>query len=163
MKYLTKGELLLVLGDRADVFTAFMLNPESFGITEPVLTKLKIAKQKLEWTNSINVDLPEIQELMQLLLTVGVFTQENVDAINSTIDRSDNDDYLIIIKAQDDITETNITGAVYNGDSWEVCVDFNNKTKAVTITELFKFSYCPSEEDIKQAIKQKIKQLKSVI
>ena len=54
MKYLTKGELLLTLGADADKFTAFMLDPSVFGITEPMVSNLKVAKQKLDWTNSID-------------------------------------------------------------------------------------------------------------
>ena len=66
MRYLTKGDLLTLLGDESDQFTTFMLDPASFGVTEPALTKLKIAKQKFDWTGGFDLDLPELQALIGL-------------------------------------------------------------------------------------------------
>jgi|FLOH01.1.fsa_nt_gi hypothetical protein len=81
MKYLTKGELLTTLGSDADKFTAFMLDPSVFGVTEPLLGGLKIAKQKLDWTNTIDLGLPEIAQLLGLMVSLSVISQSTADAI----------------------------------------------------------------------------------
>ena len=64
---ITKGSLLTALGSDGDKFTAFMLDPASFGVNEPDITRLKIAKQKLDWTSNIETTLPEIVDLILLI------------------------------------------------------------------------------------------------
>lgn len=57
---ITKGELLTALGADSNKFTAFMMDPAQFGVTEPYLTALELAKQKFDWTANIETDLPEV-------------------------------------------------------------------------------------------------------
>jgi hypothetical protein len=154
---ITKGELLTILGTDGDKFTAFMLDPASFGVAEPYLSKLKVAKQKLDWTTSVETDLPEIAELIDLLLNFGIFTDQNIIDINS-FDGIPN--YNISVIAQDDITDTNIYGAVQDGSSWVVKVDFTNITTNKLITENFVFD-TPPEDQLRIAINNHIKLLKT--
>jgi hypothetical protein len=153
---ITKGSLLTALGSDGDKFTAFMLDPASFGVTEPDITRLKIAKQKLDWTSNIETTLPEIVDLISLMLSHQIFTQSNIDAINA-IDGQDN--YIINVIAQDNITVENIYGAVLEGSSWKVKVDFVNTTLNKTHQELFIFDTLP-EEQLQEAISSYIKMLK---
>lgn len=98
MKYLTKGELLPLLGDSSSSFTAFMIGPETFGVTEPTLTELRVAKQKLDWTSGINIELPEVQELISMLEMYGAISNLSADAVRNTPDRKDADDYIVTIQ-----------------------------------------------------------------
>lgn len=160
MKYLTKGELLLTLGNSANSFTAFMMNPEVFGVTEPNLTALRVAKQKLDWTASIDIGLPEIQGLIDLLQGLGVVALEDVDRVRNTPDKAEYDQYLIYVKAQDIITASNIYGAVFDGNSWKVVVDYYNQTKDNHIVEDAYFSNEPSIEEVNALINNRVTEMK---
>ena len=80
MRYLTKGDLLTTLGDESSAFTAFMMNPAQFGVTEPLLTTLKLEKQKFDWTNGVDVGLPQVQALVSVLQGYGVISAEKAAA-----------------------------------------------------------------------------------
>lgn len=160
MKYLTKGELLLTLGADADKFTAFMLDPSVFGITEPMVSNLKVAKQKLDWTNTIDLGLPEIAGLIQLMIAYGVISQPTADAIIGTPDRKEFDEYLITVKAQDEITPENIYGVVFDGNAWKVVIDYYNVTKNTHVMEDTYFSSEPSIEEINITINNRILEMK---
>jgi len=160
MKSLTKGELLLTLGDSANSFTAFLMNPEAFGVVEPVLTSIRVAKQKLDWTSSINIELPDVQELIGLLESIGVVSSDSANAVRNTPDRKDLDDYLITIKAQDEITASNIYGAVFDGNMWLVRIDYYNATKNEHIIEDSYYSSEPLEEDVHNTVNSRIVEMK---
>jgi len=162
MKYLTKGELLTTLGSSANNFTAFLMNPEGFGVTEPTLTMLRVAKQKLDWTNSIDLELEEIPMLIGMLVQYGVVTQSDADAVMNTPDRKDGDMYLITVKAQDDITVENIYGAINVGNHWSVTIDLINKTKNEIITLVETFDVIPTQEMITSFVNTRIVELKRV-
>lgn len=161
MKYLTKGELLTILGDDANKFTLFMMNPESFGVSGDVLIAVKIAKQKLDWTNTIDMGLPEIIMLANMLESFNVITKTSKDNILNIPDRKDADVYMVNILAQDDITAENIYGAVYDGNTWNVVVKFINKSTNEEIEIMEKFDYIPEKEDIDVFIHNTIKDLKA--
>lgn len=160
MKYLTKGELLLTLGNSANNFTAFMLHPEQFGVVEPVLTMIHVAKQKLDWANTIDITLPEVLQLVQLLIQYGIVSKEDGERVLNTPDRSDADIYLITVKAQDDITMTNIYGAIWDGNQWKIVVEYYNKTKDTTVVEDNFFSEIPNKEQIQNLVTNRITELK---
>ena len=162
MKYLTKGELLQTLGESANSFTMFMMNPESFGVTEPMLTKVRVAKQKLDWTNSVDLDTPEIIEMVGLLVTAGVVTQSDADAIMATPNRVGNDLYYVTIKAQDVITVDNAYGAVLDEGMYSVRVLFRNGSTQEIVEEFFRYTDKPTQEMIDSAIADKITLLKAV-
>ena len=161
MKYLSKGELLTTLGSDADEFTAFMLDPSAFGATEPMVSTLKVAKQKLDWTNTIDLGLPEIAGLIQVMLAYSVISQSTADAIANTPDRKDGDMYRITVKAQDVITVENIYGAIEDNTGWILKIDFINETKNEIIAVEECFDVTPTEDRINKFISDKIKQLKS--
>lgn len=160
MKYLTKGELLLALGDSANNFTSFMISPEHFGITEPTLTTIKVVKQKLDWAASINIELPEVQELINMLEVYGVITKANADLVRNTPDRKGADDYIITVKAQDEITADNIYGAAFDGNMWLVRIDYYNATKNEHIIEDSYYSSEPLEEDVHNTVNSRIVEMK---
>ena len=162
MKYITKGDLLLLLGDSASTFTQFLLNPAGLGVTEPLLSKIQILKQKFDWTNGIHIDTPEIQQVMQILLAYHVITQQNVDDINSVADNPYLDTYAIYILAQDDITLENQYGATYQDTGYKVTVKFKNNTKNTSSQEDFYFDTIPQQEDINTVISNRIRELKQV-
>lgn len=162
MKYLAKGELLILLGSSADKFTQFMLDPSMFGITEPLLTQLKIVKQKFDWTSGIDVSLQEIQQLMQLLLAYGIVSQQDIDNINLTPDNTvSQNNYVVQIIPQDTITIENQFGALHNGTGWLVMAVFKNKTKDTSFTENFYFDYIPTSETIDSTIANYMSNLKA--
>lgn len=161
MKYLSKGELLTLLGEDADKFTLFMMQPESFGITGETLTAVKIAKQKLDWTNTIDMGLPEIITLANMLESFNVISKTSKDSILNIPDRKDGDVYMVNILAQDDITPENIYGAVYDGNTWNVVVKFINRTSGEEIEIMEKFDYAPEKEDVDAFIHNTIKDLKA--
>lgn len=161
MKYLSKGELLTLLGEDADKFTLFMMQPESFGVTGQTLTAIKIAKQKLDWTNTIDMGLPEIIALTNMLESFNVISKTSKDNILNIPDRKDGDVYMVNILAQDDITVENIYGAVYDGNTWNVVVKFINKSSSEEIEIMEKFDYRPEKEDIDTFIHNIIKDLKA--
>jgi hypothetical protein len=154
---ISKGELLTALGADSDKFTAFMLDPAAFGVTEPYLAALKIAKQKLDWTASIETELPEIAQLIGLLQSLGIFTDANIAAI-AAINGTPN--YVVNVIAQDDITASNIYGAVQEGAGWRVRVDFVNATTSAVISEDFVFDTEPGEQ-LSAAIDGHVKMLKA--
>ena len=162
MKYLTKGELLITLGADADKFTAFMLDPSVFGITEPMVSNLKVAKQKLDWTNTIDLGLPEIAGLIQLMIAYGVISQPTADAVMGTPDRKEFDEYLITVKAQDEITPENIYGVVNDGNAWVLRVDFKNVTKNEVYEIYESFDTMPDDDMVQQYVNNKIIELKGI-
>jgi hypothetical protein len=155
MRLVTKGELLTALGASSDRFTAFMLDPVSFGVPEEYLLGLKIAKQKLDWTGSVDMDLPEIQGLTGLLISFGVIAQSDVDAVRATAPAG----YTLTVLAQDTITVDNIFGAVQEGSFWSVRVNFLNATTGESLTETFVFDAPPSS--LEEAIDSHIQMLKA--
>jgi hypothetical protein len=161
MKYLTKGDLLTILSDEASAFTAFMMDPTQFGVTEPLLTTLKLEKQKFDWTNGIDVGLPQVQSLLAVLQGYGVISAEKAEAVNAIPDTPELDSFTVNILAQDDITESNRYGAEMRGSSYYTKVDFVNTTKNELITEEFIFDRVPSKEEMNAAIMQHIKHLKA--
>lgn len=160
MRILTKGELLLALGDSANNFTSFMISPEQFGVTEPTLTTIKVVKQKLDWTSSIDVGLPEIQELIDLLQGLGVVALEDANTVRNTPDNAEYDQYLIYVKAQDIITASNAYGAVFDGNAWKVVIDYYNVTKNTHVMEDAYFSSEPNIEEINITINNRILEMK---
>jgi len=160
MKYLTKGELLLALGESADKFTAFMISPEMFGVTGDAVMALKVAKQKLDWTNTIDLGLPEIVGMVDMLVQYGVVTQADVDNVMNTPDRSEGDVYLITVKAQDDISVGNIYGAVQVFNYWTVKVVFHNKTTGEDTEVVESFDKIPTEDDIKAFVNARVIEMK---
>ena len=162
MKYLTKGDLLTILGDESSAFTAFMLDPSQFGVQEPLLTTLKLEKQKFDWTNGVNIDLPQVQTLISILRGYGVISEATVSAINDTPDIPELDSFTVNIIAQDSITEANRYGAEMRGSNYYTKVDFLNSTKGTLVTEEFIFDRVPTEEEMNAAIMQHIKHLKQV-
>ena len=164
MKYLTKGELLVLLGSNADKFTEFMIDPSKFGITEPLLGMIKVAKQKFDWTNSIDLSLPELQSMFQLLVSVSVLSSQNVADILAVADRSTDgsDIYLIVVRAQDNITNENIYGSHFDGNMWQVKASIKNNTTNFAWDEDFCFDKEPTENDIRDAVDSYIKDKKRV-
>jgi len=163
MKYLTKGELLLALGNSADKFTAFLMSPEAFGLTGDNLMAIKVAKQKLDWTNTIDLGLPEIVTMVAMLVQYGVVTQADADNVMNTPDRKDGDVYLITVKAQDDISVENIYGAVMVDGMYDVRVLFNNKTTGLIVEEHFRYTELPTDTMVKDDVANKVKILKEAI
>ena len=157
---ITKGELLTALGADANKFTAFMLDPGQFGATEPYISAIKIAKQQLDWTSNIETDLPEIQQLINLLKNFGVFSDANIVAINNIT--HDVNKYIISVIAQDNITIENIYGAEKKEQFWNVRIDFVNETTSKTITEIFSYDFLPTEDDIQTSVALKIHELKQI-
>jgi hypothetical protein len=161
MKYLTKGDLLKLIGpETADSFTAFMSSPESFGVTGDLLTKLHLAKQQFDWTNGIDIDDPAIQQLLPVLSGYGVFSQETLDALNAVPDIPELDSYVVNVIAQDDITVSNVGGAVQAGNRWAVQFDFVNNTKGTTVSETEHFDVCPDMDMLNAHATMRMKQLK---
>jgi len=160
MKNITKGQLLVLLGTSANAFTAFMVDPASFGIVEPQLSELRVAKQKLDWSNSIDVDLPEVKNLMSLLVQSGVIKSTDVDAINNyTVVEKE---YTINIIPQDTVTLTNVYGAVKNVNGmYEVRADYKIASTGVVITQLHTFTSIPNKNIINATIEAEIKRLKN--
>jgi hypothetical protein len=154
---ITKGELLTALGEDGNKFTAFMLDPASFGVQEPDLSKFRVAKQKLDWTASIETDLPEIAQLIALMRSLGIFSDKNIADILS-VNGSSN--YIINVLAQDNITDSNIYGAVQVGASWRVRVDFVNQTSGEVFAEDFVFDAVPGDQ-LRTAIDDHIKTLRA--
>lgn len=161
MKYLTKGELLTILGDDANKFTLFMMDPESFGLAGDVLTAVKIAKQKLDWTNTVDMEMPETITLANLLESYGVISMSTKQQILNVPNRKDADVYIVNILAQDEITVENVYGVVYDGNTWNVRIKFINKSSGEEYEEIEKFDYIPQKNDIDYFIYQKIKELKA--
>ena len=162
MRILTKGELLLALGDSANNFTSFMISPEQFGVTEPTLTTIKVVKQKLDWTSSIDVGLPEVQELINMIEAYGVITKANADSVRNTPDRRDADDYIVTVKAQDEITADNSYGVVNDGNAWVLRVDFKNVTKNEVYEIYEAFDTIPDDDMVQQYVNNKIIELKGI-
>lgn len=163
MKYLSKGELLIALGNSADKFTEFFISPETFGVSGDTLLEMKVAKQKLDWTNTVNLELPEIKNMISLLTQYGVVSQTDADNVMNTQDRSDGDIYVITIKAQDDITVNNIFGAVLIDNMYDVRVIFNNKTAGTTLEEHFRYATLPTIDAINVDVSTKITMLKEAL
>jgi hypothetical protein len=161
MKYLTKGDLLTLLDDEASAFTAFMMDPAQFGVQEPLLTTLKLEKQKFDWTNGVDVGLPQVQALVSVLQGYGVISAEKAAAIHATPDTPELDSFTVNILAQDEITEANRYGAEMRGSNYYTKVDFLNDTKGEVVTEEFIFDRVPSEAEMTAAIMQHIKHLKA--
>lgn len=160
MRYITKGDLLALLGDKANTFTMFMLDPTAFGVTEPMLSGLRIAKQQFDWTSGLNLDLPEIQQLISVIHEFGGIDQECVDKLSTIADSPELDSFMVVIKAQDDITLTNSYGAVVDANKYRVTAEIRNNTKHQTFAEDFFFDYIPVAEDINNVLSARIRQLK---
>jgi len=160
MRYLTKGELLIMLGEYSNSFTTLLMNPESFNLPADICSLIHITKQKLDWTNSIDMDLPEIKQLAQLMEQLGIIPQTLIDELTSVPDRKDYDFYMITVRAQDDITIDNIYGAISDGSTWLVKVEFTNKTSGSTIIEDFRFTEIPSTDLINSVVANRISELK---
>lgn len=161
MRYITKGDLLTLLGpDQANAFTAFMINPESFGVSGAALLEFKVAKQKLDWTHGINLDLPEIQQMIQTFVNLGVFSQETIAILNAVGDNPELDTYSVRIIAQDDIVPGNPYGAELIANNYHCRVDFENVTKGITTTQDFIFDVVPTEQQMLDAISGYVKKLK---
>ena len=160
MRYLTKGDLLTLLGSEANAFTAFMLDPASFGVTEPVLTGLKIAKQKFDWTGGINLDLPEVVQLTDMLVASGVISASKKELLSLVVDASDLDSYIVQVLAMDEVTIQNQFGVEKYGDLWRVQVVFQNTTKGTEHAETFVFDTEPSVNFVSEKIAAQVKQLR---
>lgn len=161
MRYLTKGDLLTLLDDEADQFTMFMMDPASYGVTGDLLTKLKVAKQKFDWTGGLNIDLPELQKLIGLLISLGIISQAKKDALDAVVDNPNLDSFTIYIKALDDVTPLNQTGAIQEGNFWKVSAQFKNVTKNTILDELFVFDRMPTIQEVTETISKHIKMLRS--
>ena len=162
MKYLSKDALLVLLNDEANAFVQFFMTPGAWGVTEPLLSQLKVVKQKLDWVGGFNIDLPEVQQMLALLTSYGVITQIHVDAINNIADNPNMDSYAIYILAQSDITIENQLGAQYGNNGWKITVTFKNVTKNTFITEDFIFDSIPDNNAVNQVIADHVKRLKGV-
>ena len=160
MRYLSKGELLTILGSDSNAFTAFMLDPASFGVTGQGLIDLKVAKQKLDWTDTIDIDMSEVQNMLLMLQSLSVISPTTLAKINSIEPRKASDLFIVNIIALDVITVSNRYGAKLVNGMHSVDVAFtNNRTKA-KYYETFMFTSSPSSTDINDAINNKIADIK---
>lgn len=162
MKYVTKGDLLILLGDDAGKFTLFLDDPASFGVVGDLLTEMKIAAKQFGWTNGLDFGSARVQGLLAILFGYGIISQATVDRLNAIPDLPEMDDIIVNVIAQDDITTSNIGGAVMAGSRWVVQFDFVNDTKATTISEMEHFDVCPDMEMLNAHATQRVKQLKQM-
>ncbi len=160
MRYLSKGELLTMLGTESNAFTAFILDPASFGVTGQGLIDLKIAKQKFDWTDTIDIDSPEVQNILLMLQSLSIISPANLAKINSIEPRKAGDLFIVNIIALDVITVSNQYGVKQVNGMYSVDAIFtNNRTKA-KYYETFMFTSSPSSTDINDAINNKIADIK---
>ena len=161
MRYLSKGELLTMLGTESDKFTAFMLDPASFGVTGTGLTNLKVAKQKLDWADTIDIDMPEVQNMLTMLQSLSVISPATLAKINSIEPRKASDLFIVNTIALDAVTVTNKYGAklLQNG-MYSVDATLTNNRPKAKYYETFMFTSSPTTTDINGAINNKIADIK---
>lgn len=128
MKYITKGDLLSLLGDDAEKFTLFLDDPASFGVAGDLLTEMKIAAKQFGWTNGIDFGSARVQGLLAILFGYGIISQETINRLNDTPDLPEMDDIVVNMISQDDIIAENIGGTEYDGNAWRVEFEFANLT-----------------------------------
>jgi hypothetical protein len=159
MKYLTKGELLGLIGSDADKLAALFTFPEDYVPAEQV-KMIKILATKFTWSAGFDFNDPVVVGTMSSLQAMGILTQESLDRLMATPDLPERDDYVITIKALDDVTLGNVSGASYDGTRFTVLADFINQTKNFTITEALYFDSSPSLDEIVSACAERIKALR---
>ena len=160
MRYLSKGELLTMLGSDSNAFTAFMLDPASFGVTGQGLIDLKVAKQKLDWTDTIDIDMPEVQNMLLMLQSLSVISPANLAKINSISDRQASELFIVTVKALADITLQNQYGAKQNGQYWTVDFEFKNNTTGLVIIHTENFSESPTTDILNSFVEMKLLELR---
>lgn len=163
MKYLTKGELLMLLGDSSSKFTEFMMLPENFGLTGDSALAIKVAKQKLDWASTIDLEMLEVIDMMNLVVTLGITTQSTMDTIMSTEDRESGDLYIVNIIALSDIVLENQYGVIEKDGMFSVDVTFRNSRTNELQPEILVFTELPTTTTMSIAIETKLQELRRSI
>lgn len=159
MKYLTKGEMLGLIGTDADKLAALFTFPEDYVPADQV-KNIKILATKFNWSAGFDFSDPIVIGSMQMLQAMGVLTLDSLNILLSIPDLPERDTYEINITALDDITVDNVGGASYDGTRWTVIASFINSTKNFTITEALYFDAAPDMDAISYACAERIKSLR---
>lgn len=160
MRLISRGDLLVVLGENANKFTAFLTNPQQFNLPSEVLQAIEIARQKFEWSNNLNLDLDEVKQFVGLLRSLEVIDDNNVRDLSEWPDDPFQDRISIQIRPLDEIVVDNTYGFEKFGNVYRIRVDFLNKETNVKIVEMFDFNQMPSDEDFDKFLRQQVKNLR---
>lgn len=150
MRLISKGDLLVLLGESSNSFTRFLTAPEEFGLQGDWLDKIKIAKQKFDWATNLDLDLPEVKELITLLFNIEILNREDVGKLNAWRGEPDSQFYEINIRPLDTITTSNVYGFEKTGANFTCRVDFVNSSTQRTHIEYFSYPEIPEEEVFEQ-------------
>lgn len=157
MRLISRGDLLVLLGENANKFTAFLTNPGQFNLPPDLLLAVTIARQKFEWSNNLNLDLAEVAQFIGLLRQLDVIDDQNIKDLGDWPDDPFQDRILIQVRPLDEITLDNVYGFEKFGNVYRVRVDFLNREPGIKIIEMFDFNELPSQSTFDNFLKEQVK------